>query len=44
MDINAKLDKLCLQYFQDKAYVADGIFMVLPWRLGKTFIRKCCLY
>lgn len=26
MDINAKLDKLCLQYFQDKAYVADGIF------------------
>lgn len=26
MDINKKLDKLCLEHFQDKAYVADGIF------------------
>lgn len=26
MDINEKLDKLCLKHFQDRAYVADGIF------------------
>lgn len=26
MDINEKLDKLCLRHFQDRAYVADGIF------------------
>ena len=26
MDINKELDKLCLEHFKEKAYVADGIF------------------
>lgn len=26
MDINKELDKLCIEHFQDRAYVADGIF------------------
>lgn len=26
MDVNKELDKLCLKHFQDRAYVADGIF------------------
>lgn len=27
MDINKELDKLCIEHFQDRAYVADGIFV-----------------